>query len=425
MNETKLTLKLAVVFAFLTGWTNPGYAQTPPPPPANRLADVLQPFVDARQIAGAVTLVADRDGVLDVTCVGDADLATHAPMRPDSLFWVASQTKPFTAAALMSLVDEGKVNVDDPVEKYLPNFRGQMRLTSRGTEYALLTRPVHPITIRNLLTHTSGLPYGSALEGQALDALPLAVAVSSYAMTPLNSEPDALYSYANSGLNTVGRIVEVVSGQPYADFLQTRLLGPLALQDTTFWPDAAQLARLAKVYAHAQPDEPIHEVPINLLTYPLDDRLTRHAIPAAGLFSTAGDCARFCRMILRGGELDGHRYLSEAAVREMTTRQTSPKLPVSYGFGWSTDGERCGHSGAYGTDMGMDRERGLVYVFMVQEAGYHEDAERCKRAFWEAANERFGKRRVVVVGCERRLGEVNCNFQRRRERKRFAEKKRS
>ena len=391
--KTKVTLALAVGCGFLAGWADAGRAQTPPPPSANRLADVLQPFVDAHQIAGAVTLVADRDGVLDVSCVGDADISAHVPIRPDTLFWIASQTKPFTATALMMLVDEGKVNVDDPVEKYLPNFRGQMRMTSRGTEYALLTRPVHPITIRNLLTHTSGLPYSSALEGTALDALPLAVAVGSYAMTPLNFEPDSLYSYANAGLNTVGRIVEVVSGQPYADFLQTRLLGPLALHDTTFWPDTAQLARLAKVYGHASEAEGLHEVPINLLTYPLDDRQTRHAVPAAGLFSTAGDCARFCRMILCGGELDGRRYLSEAAVREMTTRQTPAKLPVSYGFGWSTDGERCGHSGAYGTDMGMDRSRGLVYIFMVQEAGYHADAERCKEAFWEAANERFGPRK--------------------------------
>lgn len=365
-------------------WAQPAGATT------NRLADVLQPYVDAHRIAGAVTLVADRDGVLDVSWVGDADLTTHTLMRPDTVFWIASQTKPFTATALMMLVDEGKVNVDDPVEKYLPGFRGQMRMTSRGTEYALLTRPVHPITIRNLLTHTSGLPYSSALEGAALDALPLAVTVGSYAMTPLNFEPDSLYSYANAGLNTVGRIVEVVSGQPYADFLQTRLLGPLALHDTTFWPDAAQLSRLAKVYGHTRTDEPLHAVPINLLTYPLDDRQTRHAVPAAGLFSTAGDCARFCRMILRGGELDGRRYLSEAAVREMTTRQTPPNLPVSYGFGWSTDDGRCGHSGAYETDMGLDRTRGLVYVFMVQQAGYHEDAERCKHAFWDAANERFG-----------------------------------
>ena len=371
------------------GW--PGRAQTPPAS-ANGLADVLQPFVDARQIAGVVTLVADRDGVLDVTCVGERDLATHAPMRPDTLFWIASQTKPFTATALMSLVDEGKVGVEDPVERYLPNFRGQMRITARGTEFALLTRPVHPVTVRNLLTHTSGLPYGSALEGAALDALPLAVAVGSYAMTPLNFEPDSQYSYANAGLNTVGRIVEVAGGQPYADFVRARLLEPLGLRDTTFWPDPAQQARLATVYRQAGPGDPLTPIPINVLGAPLDDRAHRHAVPAAGLFSTAADCGRFCRMILRGGELNGRRYLSEAAVAQMTHRQTPERLPVSYGFGWSTEGERCGHSGAYETDMGMDRSRGLVYVFMVQHAGHGADAERCKEAFWQAANARFKAR---------------------------------
>ena len=359
------------------------------PPDQNRLADVLQPFVDAGRIAGAVTVVADRDGVRDVTCVGHANLAAGTPMRPDTLFWVASQTKPFTATALMMLVDEGKVHVDDPVEKYLPNFRGQMRITARGAEYALLTRPVHPITIRNLLTHTSGLPYSSALEGATLDALPLAVAVGSYAMTPLNFEPDTLYGYANAGLNSVGRLVEVIGGMPYADFVQTHLLDPLGLRDTTFWPDATQQARLATVYAQPDAASPLREVGINVLGLPLDDRQRRYAVPAAGLFSTAGDCARFCRMILRGGELDGRRYLSEAAVDQMTRRQTPEKLSVSYGFGWSVDGRRCGHSGAYETDMGMDRERGLVYVFMVQHVGDKANAERCKEAFWQAANERF------------------------------------
>ena len=305
---------------------------------------------------------------------GLSNVELQFPALAESVYEIASLTKQFTAMGILLLTEDGKLTLDDPIRTHLANTPSAWA----------------KITLRHLLTHTSGLPYGSALESTALDALPLAVAVGSYAMTPLNFEPDSLYSYANAGLNTVGRIVEVVSGQPYADFLQTRLLGPLALRDTTFWPDAAQLARLAKVYGHASETEPIHEVPINLLTYPLDDRRTRHAVPAAGLFSTAGDCARFCRMILRGGELDGRRYLSEAAVREMTIRQTPSKLPVSYGFGWSTDGERCGHSGAYGTDMGMDRARGLVYVFMVQEAGYHEDAERCKEAFWAAANARFG-----------------------------------
>ncbi len=386
----RATLALAVGFGWLAGWADAGQAQAPPPASANRLADVLQPFVDAQQFAGAVTLVADRDGILDVTCVGDADLATHTPMRPDALFWIASQTKTFTATALMMLVDEGKVNVDDPVERYLPAFKGQMRMAQRGTEFALLTRPGHPITVRNLLTHTSGLPYSSALEG-VLDALPLRVAVGSYAMTPLNFEPDSMYHYANAGLNTVGRIVEVVGGMPYEDFVRTRIIEPLGLKDTTFWPDAGQAGRLAKIYGHATAEEPLHEVANNLLGAPLADRQARYAVPAAGLFSTAADCARFCRMILRGGELDGRRYLSEASVRQMTSRQTPEKLPVSYGFGWSTDGQRCGHSGAYETDMGMDRERGLIYVFMVQQAGYKADAERCKYAFWQVANERFGK----------------------------------
>jgi CubicO group peptidase (beta-lactamase class C family) len=167
----------------------------------------LQPFVENHTLAGAVVLAASIDKVLDIETVGYADLTARKPMRADSLFWIASMSKPITATALMMLVDEGKVNVDDPVEKYLPEFKDQWLAVERDQDHILLKRPHHPITVRNILTHTSGMPATSAMEKPTLDLLRLRDAVRSYAMTSLLFEPDSKYQYANSGINTAGRII--------------------------------------------------------------------------------------------------------------------------------------------------------------------------------------------------------------------------
>ena len=201
-----------------------------------KIASVLQPFVDSHALAGAVALVADKDGVLDVETVGYADIAKGKPMKPNALFWIASQSKPITATALMMLVDEGKLNLNDPVEKYLPEFRGQWLIAEQDGTHQQLAHPAHPITIREILSHTSGLPFSSPMESPTLDGLPLRTAVRSYAMTPLQYAPGTKYQYANAGINTAGRLIEVLSGLSYEQFLQTRLFDPLGMKDTTFWP---------------------------------------------------------------------------------------------------------------------------------------------------------------------------------------------
>ena len=182
------------------------------------IAAALQPFVESHSLAGAVVLVASKDKVLAVETIGFADIAAQKPMTPDTLFWIASQTKAMTASALMILVDEGRVNVDDRVEKYLPEFRGQMVAVEQDAEHLLLRKPGHPITVREVLNHTSGLPFKSPLETPTLDGLPLRVAVRSYGTVPLKFEPGTKWDYSNAGTNTAGRIVEVVSGMSYEDF---------------------------------------------------------------------------------------------------------------------------------------------------------------------------------------------------------------
>jgi len=381
-------LQLALAASLLGTLPGAGLRSVAGEPP--RVAAVLQPFVDSRTLAGAVTLVASKDKVLSLQAVGYADLAANKPMRTDALFWIASESKPMTATALMMLVDQGKVGLADPVEKYLPEFRGQMVAVERDSEHVLLRNATRPITVRDILSHTSGLPFTSPVEPR-IDRRPLSEVVLSYALGPLNSQPGTRYQYSNAGINTAGRIIEVVSGIPYEVFMEQRLFRPLGMKDTTLWPSKSQLKRLAKSYKPDASKTELQETDIGQLTCPLDDR-RRGPSPAGGYFSTARDMARFGQMLLNGGLLDGRRYVSAQAIREMTRKQTPDAIKDSYGLGWSVGAGSFGHGGAYSTNLTIDPQRQLVTVFMVQQAGYGgPDGPRILPAFMKAAQALQGR----------------------------------
>jgi len=352
-------------------------------------ADVIKPYIDDHEIAGAVVLIANRDRVIDREVTGYADLADHKPMREDNIFWIASMSKAMTVAAVMMLVDEGKLSLNDPVEKFLPEFKGQMVSRVPGPEPAASSpstsgssaevtalpklEPLkQPITIRELLSHTAGLPFRSKREAGALDLLSLKAAVDSYAAEPIQSQPGTQYSYSNEGINTAGRIVEVVSGMPFEEFMQKRLFIPLGMNDTTFWPTGDQLNRLAKSYDSGT----LREVPIDQLTYPLSDRARRYPIPAGGLFSTAADVVRFCQMMLNDGFFEGKSYLSQQSIRMITNKETGDAVSKLYGLGWNVGYGFYEHSGAYKTDMKVDVSHGLIVVLMVQHANDWNSEER-------------------------------------------------
>lgn len=354
------------------------------------LSSAVQPFVDRSELAGAVMLVARPDGVVATEAVGFANVESQQPMTSDSMFWIASQSKPITGAALMTLVDEGKVKIDDPVEKYLPEFRGQMVIAEKDDDHVLLRKPRHPITVRNILTHTSGLPFRTAIETPTLDRLPLADRVRSYAMTPLEFEPDTKYQYSNAGINTAGRIIEVVSGMSYEKFLDERIFKPLSMTDTTFWPSESQVDRIATSYQPGPEKKGLKPTVVTQLQYPLSDRVERYPMPAGGLFSTAADMARFYRMVANKGELDGQRILSEAAVEQMTSKQTPAEVSHEYGFGFSIGGHRVGHGGAYSTNSYFDKDQNLILIWLVQHAGFPGDGARAQDEFRKAAIRKFG-----------------------------------
>ena len=362
------------------------FAQTP-----DSASAILQPYVDRHELAGAVALVADRDKILSIDAVGFADVAAGTAIRTDSLFWIASQSKGITATAVMMLVDEGKVSLDDPVEKYLPEFRGQMVVAEKDNDHVLLRKPQHPVTIREVLSHVSGLPFKSAIEEPTLDGLPLAAAVRSYAMTPLQTEPGTHYQYSNAGINTAARIIEVVTGTKYEDFMDERLFKPLGMKNTTFWPNDEQVSRLAKSYRPNQEKNNLQEFPLGQLISPLTDRHHRFPMPAGGLFSTAQDTAIFCQMLLNGGTLNGRRYISESALHELTTRQTPESVPNSYGLGLAVGSDWFGHGGAYATNMEVQTVKGLVIIWMVQHGGYPGNGNKAQGDFKHWAFEKYSK----------------------------------
>ena len=357
----------------------------------------MQAFVDDGTISGAVTLVARHDKIVSLDVVGLADIANKKPMRADHLFWIASMTKPITAVAVLILQDEGKLNVEDSVEKYLPEFKGQWLVNEKSKERQILVPAPRPITLRDLLTHTSGVGDVSAPRPECS----LAELVMAYSQQPLQFPPGGKWSYSNPGINTLGRIVEVVSGQGFAEFLQRRIFNPLGMKDTTFWPTPAQATRLAKSYKPAKDGKGLEETEIFFIKGGLSNR-QRTPMPAGGLFSTARDIGRFYQMTLNGGELDGKRILSRQSLALMTRTQTGDIKTgftdgMSWGFGFQVVKEpqgvtamlspgTFGHGGAYATQSWADPKRDLILVLMIQRAGFpNGDNSTVRRAFQEAA----------------------------------------
>jgi CubicO group peptidase (beta-lactamase class C family) len=378
--------RLSAPAAFLLALTLavPAPAQSPD---AARLAAVrerMQKFVDDGEIAGAVTVVGRRDGVIHHEAVGSQSLEAKAPMAKDAIFRIASMTKPVTAIAVMILADEGKLSVDDPVEKHLPEFKGQMLVASRDKDTVTLKKPSRPITLRDLLTHTSGLPGGyppGLADVYQKRNRNLAETTLVISQRPLEFEPGTRWAYCNAGIDVLGRVVHVVSGQPFEWFLEERVFASLGMTDTTFYPTPDQRKRLAVTYDR-KGKGPLTPVPSPFLDAP---ERARHPVPAGGLFSTGADLAKLYRMMLNRGELDGKRVLSEKAVAEMTRLQTGDLKTgfvdgMGFGYGWAVVREpkgvtgmlsagSYGHGGAFGTQGWLDPTQDLFVVLLIQRTG--------------------------------------------------------
>ncbi|HTX65092.1 MAG TPA: serine hydrolase domain-containing protein [Opitutaceae bacterium] len=358
----------------------------------------MQAFVDQGEIAGAVTLVATKNQILHLSAVGKSDLASGRAMKTDDLFWIASMTKPMTAVAVAMLADEGKLSFADPVAKYLPEYGDLWVLDSQTPERRVLVRPARPVTIHDLLTHTSGL-------GEYVAYGPhwtLAEMVKSMTREPLKFQPGTRWAYSTAGLDALGRIVEVVSGMPYAEFMQKRLFDPLGMKDTTFWPAPRDKARLATSYGRNPTTGRLEPATIYYLYGGAVTDRERPALGGAGLFSTAADVAKFYQMLLNGGMANGHSLLKLATVAELTREQTAglkagflPGSAWGLGFCIVTEPQDAtaalspgtfGHGGAYGTQSWADPRRGAIYVMMIQRAGLpNSDGSEMRQVFQDTA----------------------------------------
>jgi CubicO group peptidase (beta-lactamase class C family) len=359
--------------------------------------EALAAEIEKGALAGCVTLVARHGRVARITAQGKKDIATGEPLTADTIFRIYSMTKPVTGAAMMLLWDEGKWSPDDEIARHLPEFAGVRVLTGLDDGGQPITVPAdHAPTMRELMTHSAGLSYGFSempidrmyKEADIWGSASLADLARRIAALPLAYQPGSAWLYSMS-MDVQAAIVEKLSGQTYADFLQTRLFGPLGMNDTGFFMPREKEPRFSSLYRSSRTKGLVKE---ERGLFP-GDYFTAPAAPSGGggLVSTAPDYARFAQMLLNKGELDGVRILTPEAVALMSSNHLPPALMTGafgvgaqqmrpgFGHGFDcavfTDPELAGlpvgkgtfqWDGAAGTWFWVDPTNDLIFVGMIQ-----------------------------------------------------------
>ena len=356
-----------------------------------RISQMIQRRIGAGDIAGAVTAVARKGRVAHLSAQGVMDLESKQPMTPASMFRIASMTKPVVGVAIMMLVEEGKLHLNDPVSRYIPQFRGMKVAVAQpasgrgGTngDPRFYTVPAQrDVTIKDLLTHVSGLGSGpmgnSDIEKVARkEGETLAQYIPRLGGTALEFQPGSRWTYSpGAGFETLGHVVEIASGMPLDRFFRARIFDPLGMEDITFWPSDSQWKRVATVYSRGGAGLS--------KTTPANDTMSRNVYfrGSGGLYSTAEDYIPLGIMLANGGELNGKRLLGRKTVEMMAAAHVSdtlPGRPAGEGYGLSvrvvTDhaargtmlsNGTYGWSGAQGTHFFVDPKEQLVGVLMVQ-----------------------------------------------------------
>jgi len=363
---------LPAAFLISTLFLAPLPAASPPPSP--EVAAAIQPYLDSFKLPGVIAIIADRQGDIRYRNItGFADVEARKPLTVDNVFWVASMSKMFAGASIMMLVDEGQLTLDDPASRFIPQLEKWTVAVEKVADHTLLKPPVRPVTIRHLLSHTSGLTGQSELQqATGADSTSLQARALPSVTGPLQWQPGEKYAYGNQGMNIAARIVEIVSGMSYQDFLAKRFFEPLGMTETTFWPTDSQIARLAGAYGPAKDPSASNKESsgyargtITFLTPPYSDQLHRFPEAGGGLFSTTHDVLRYGIMLANNGELAGKRYLSPAAMDELRKPQTNGTNPA-YSLGYHLRNGMFGHDGAYGTDLSVNPATGMIAIFMTQ-----------------------------------------------------------
>ena len=314
-----------------------------------RINNWMQSYIDDGKLAGAITMLARRGETFHFQPYGALNLQSGAPVGRGTLFRIYSMSKPITSVAVMMLYEEGKFALDDPVGKFIPEL-AHLKVYDGMSETGMrLVDQQQPITIRHLLTHTSGLSYGfhqdSPVEEMYREAnitdpdSTLQAMVEKIGKLPLVSQPGAKWRYSNA-TDVLGCLVQVVSGKPFDRFLQDKILNPLGMTNTSFYVSEDKLDTLATVYGVSANGG------IAPLDNPMVNRQTRpHTLfsGGGGLVSTASDYMRFCQMLLNGGILDDARLLAPKTVEMMRSNHLTDDLkPFAVGQSMSSDTKGCG-----------------------------------------------------------------------------------
>ena len=400
-SSTSLVAAVTVTLAF----TGTLWAETAPLPVAQpatqgvspaglaRLSAILRRDVETGRYAGAVALVARNGRIVHFDAVGSRHLTSRLPMEKDTIVRIYSMSKLITSVAVLMLMEEGRFNLDDPVSRYIPELSHPRVFVSGTTDATILDDARQPITVRHLLTHTAGYVYEYAglsegtlgqLYGRAklFDSSDLKEFVSRAATLPLRHQPGEEFAY---GINTdiLGYLVQVVSGKRLGQFLEERIFTPLEMKDTAFDVPAEKMNRLAKV--HGLDKEGRLAVTDEVISAAWAEAGHGMESGGGGLFSTAGDYARFGQMLLNGGTLDGRRLLSRKTVELMTANHLAtlakPRHAFSpvMGFGLGVEvrvdvggSDALGSVGQFGWDGGattyvrIDPAEKLVAILLVQ-----------------------------------------------------------
>ena len=337
-----------------------------------RIPTRMREFVEEGRIAGAVMLLERRDAIVLLEAVGYQDLETKKPMHVDTIFRVASIAKPVTTIGIMLLQEEGRLAINVPLKRYLPEFDS---LQVKGTD-----TPSRPVTIWGLMTHTSGFASERDIFKPSFLKKSLAEVVAIYAQSPLAYEPGTKFVYSSPGFDTLGRLIEVVSGKQYEAFIEERIFRPLGMKDSCFFVSPEKRGRLASFYRTE--DGKLHKgAKPNSFAGDLQHEGRVFPAPAFGLYSTAPDLGAMLQMMLSGGTYNGRRILSQASVTAMTVDKVMDEKKPPWGLGWTVtrqagtfgypfaSSRAYGHGGSTGVFIWADPEKDLAGVFLIHQAG--------------------------------------------------------
>ena len=367
-------------------------------------AQALRPYVDNGQLPGAIS-VFYKDGVQETCCIGYADVASRRKINLDNSFMQCSQTKGFCGVTIAKLVEEGKISLDDPVSKYLPEFKNLWVEVEKSKDVRVLQKAKNVLTIRMVMNHTGGFPFeisakrGDVRGGGWSGGAPIRQVASIAAASPLLFEPGTKIKYSNTGIDIGAAIVEVVTGMKWEQYLKKEVLDPLGMKSTWFWPTDRQIANKIELYEYKENAPAVWREEMANQQRPYNDSHV-FASAGAGLWTTAGDQLKFYKMLMNlGVGENGVRILKEETVKSILACTTRPDGMEGYSLGLSApvkdaDDSWFGHGGAWGTSCQVNWHKKQIRLWVVQRAGgpqpWKEDLEKAAKKFFSQSFDNSG-----------------------------------